>query len=428
MAKKSKNICIVGLGYVGLPLAIEFSNKFNVIGFDINKERIKELSSGFDRNHEVSKKALNRSKIRFTYDESFIASAEFIIVAVPTPITPNRQPDLRPIRECSKLVGKNLSKGSIVIYESTVYPGVTEEICKPILEKYSRLKCPSQFKLGYSPERINPGDKVHTVDKIKKIVSAIDKDSLRKVSKLYGSIITAGVFEASCIRVAEAAKVVENTQRDLNIALMNELSIIFNRMGIDTFEVITAASTKWNFHRYRPGLVGGHCISVDPHYLLYKAKKLGYSSRVILAGRDVSESIPKLIAKAVIRKLNKIGRKSNKRILIMGLSFKENINDTRNTKTSRIISELKKDKAEVYSYEPLLNNDFVKEKFGVENISPEEYLSFFDAVIITVPHTKFKRMNSRFLKSIMRTKLVFDVPRMYDKLLMEKEGFIYMGL
>lgn len=426
----NKRICIVGLGYVGLPLAVEFAKKFKVIGFDINKKRISELKQHFDSNKEISRKRIYKSKIKFTSDSSTIKYTNVVIITVPTPLKKNKQPDLSHIRESSKIIGKNLKKGSIVIYESTVYPGVTEEICKPILENYSGLKCPKDFKIGYSPERTNPGDKVHTIDKIIKIVSGIDSETLENIAKIYSTIIKAGVFKASSIRVAEAAKVIENTQRDLNIALMNELSIIFKRMGIKTADVIKAASTKWNFHRYRPGLVGGHCISVDPHYLLYSAKKVGYNPKVILAGREVNDYMPKHVVKLLLEHMDNIKKKYSKiNVLIMGLTFKENIKDTRNTRTDDIIKLLKNHKISVSCYEPFLSQKEVEQKFNIKNLDPLKCSEKYDAFIISVPHDQFRKIRLIDLKKISKKNpIIIDVPRIFNEKKALDGNFAYYSL
>src|SRR3989338_2656355 len=331
-----RKIAVVGLGYVGLPLALALSNHFEVIGFDINKEKINSLNKGIDptRENDLSLKA----NIRFVSDETELKKANFIIVAVPTPVTEAKHPNLTYLEKSSELVGRNLQRGAIVVYESTVYPVVTEEICLPILEKTSGLKLIDDFKIGYSPERINPGDKEHTIDKVIKIISGIDKESLEEISKVYSKVTRAGIHKAKNIKTAEAAKVIENIQRDLNIALMNELSIIFDKIGIKTKDVLAAASTKWNFHKYHPGLVGGHCIGVDPYYLTHKAQQLGYEPKVILAGRGINDSMARTVAKQVIGAL---AEPTQSRVLVLGLTFKENVNDYRNSKAKDVIDELR---------------------------------------------------------------------------------------
>ena len=342
---KHKTICIVGLGYVGLPLAETFSNHLKTIGFDIDQEKVKRLSE-----------SNNEDNIEFTSDPSKIKQADFVLIAVPTPVTKFKEPDLSFVKSAAKTVGKNLKKGAIVVLESTVYPGVTEEIVKPILEEASGLKCGADFKIGYSPERINPGDDEHTLNKITKVVAGMDEETTEILADLYGLITN--VYKAKDIKTAEAAKVIENIQRDLNIALMNELAIIFHKMGLDTKAVLEAASTKWNFHRYSPGLVGGHCIPVDPYYLVYKAKELGYHPQVILAGRAINDYMPKHVAEMAIKGLNEVGKViKGSKVLIMGLTYKENVPDTRESPVREMVKELKEFGIEVYGYDPLLSRE-----------------------------------------------------------------------
>ncbi len=335
-------ICVVGVGYVGLPLANEFSKAgYHVIGFDSSEKRAADLKLGIDSSKSIPMDDLKRSSIIFTADPRCITDCNFIIVAVPTPITDSKLPDLEALKSASKFVGEHMQRGSIVVFESTVYPGVTREICVPIIEKHSGLICGKDWKVGYSPERINPGDGTHTIDKVIKIVSGMDKDSLETIAGVYGTVCKAGVFRAKSIETAEAAKIIENIQRDLNIALMNELSIIFQKMGIDTKDVIEAACTKWNFHKYMPGLVGGHCIGVDPYYLTYRAQEIGYHPRVILAGRMLNDSMAKHVAEMTIKALSKASKSQNPRILVLGITFKENVPDTRNSNVKDMIAELK---------------------------------------------------------------------------------------
>lgn len=426
--KKEETVCIVGAGYVGLPLAIEFSKYFKTITFDINEKKIKELQSGIDKTKQFDKNELLNSGINFTSDQTSIKKADYVIIAVPTPINEKKEPDLECIEKSSELVGKNLKKGSIVIYESTVYPGVTEEICLPLLEKNSGLKCGKDFKIGYSPERINPGDKAHTLQNIVKIVSGMDEETLDKVSKLYGTIIKAGIYKAKSIKIAEAAKVIENTQRDLNIALFNELALIFDKMGIETKEVIKAASTKWNFHSYTPGLVGGHCISVDPHYLLHKSKQLGYDPQVILAGRNVNDYMPLHIAKYISNELKKYKKPEKCTILVMGLTFKENLNDIRNTKIKDTIEQLKKEGFSIIGYDPLLEKYEIETLFKIPAANFES-LKGIDAIILSLVHNEFKNISL----DVLRTKtserpILFDVKSFFDKHEAEKQGFIYKSL
>lgn len=420
-----RQICVVGLGYVGLPLALLLAKKNEVVGFDINQKRIEQLRSGLDIRVDVSSEELVSSKLIFSYDPKVISSSDFIIVAVPTPIDKLTNPDMSYVKKASKLVGKNLTKGSIVVFESTVYPGVTEEVCAPLLEEFSGLKLGEDFKVGYSPERVNPGDKEHTTDKIIKVVSGMDDESLEIIANVYSSVISAGVFKAKSIKVAEAAKVIENIQRDLNIALMNELSLIFEKLGINTHDVIEAASTKWNFHKYTPGLVGGHCIGVDPYYLTYKAKQVGYNPKVILAGREINDSMPKEVASKIVKELNRLGKNiQQSKILILGLAFKENVKDVRNSKSLNLIRELKEFGVEVLAHDPLvLEEDLIEENFGLTSSKLED-IKGVDAVILTVLHDEFKNIN--FNSLFKDKKLLFDV-----KGALRKENFrdyIYLSL
>ena len=342
IVKKEEKIAVIGLGYVGMPIAVAFAKKVDVIGFDLNTKKIDLYKSGIDPTNEVGDDEIKRTTVDFTSDETKLREAKFHIVAVPTPINSDKTPDLSPVEGASKIVGRNLTKGSIVVYESTVYPGVTEDICIPILEKESGLKCGVDFKIGYSPERINPGDKVHRLENIIKIVSGMDEESLDEIAKVYELVIEVGVHKAGSIKVAEAAKVVENSQRDINIAFMNELAMVFDRMGIDTKEVIEAMNTKWNALGFTPGLVGGHCIGVDPYYFVYEAEKLGYHSQIILSGRKINDGMGKFVADAIIKKLilaNKVVRQA--KVVILGVTFKENTPDTRNSKVVDIIDNLR---------------------------------------------------------------------------------------
>ena len=354
-------LSLVGLGYVGMPIAVAFARKINVIGYDLNAEKIKLYKSGIDPTNEVGNDAIRETTVDFTNDETRLREAKFHIVAVPTPVYEDHNPDLTPVIGASEIVGRNLIHGSIVVYESTVYPGVTEEVCVPILEKESGLKCGVDFKVGYSPERINPGDKVHRLETITKIVSGMDDETLDTIAKVYELVVEAGVHRASSIKVAEAAKVIENSQRDINIAFMNELSIIFNRMGIDTLEVLEAAGTKWNFLPFRPGLVGGHCIGVDPYYFTYEAEKLGYHSQIILNGRIVNDSMGAFVADAAVKKMIEAGQAPKKsKVVILGLTFKENCPDTRNSKVNDIIRRLGE-----YGIEPIVVDPWASERDAV---------------------------------------------------------------
>ncbi len=387
--KLNKKIGVVGLGYVGLPLAIAFSKKYDVVGFDINSQRINELKSGVDLTLEVDSKELNNSKKAFfTGDSNLLKQCNFLIVTVPTPVTKEKIPDLNPLINASRTIGQILQSGMTVIYESTVFPGATEEICAPILEQESNLKLNVDFYIGYSPERINPGDKDHRIGDIVKVTSGSTPEIADEIDQLYSSIISAGTHKASCIKVAEAAKVIENTQRDINIALINELSIIFNNLNIDTQEVLKAAGTKWNFLPFLPGLVGGHCIGVDPYYLTYKSEQLGYSPKVILAGRNLNDDMGVYIASELIKamKKRKINIKNSK-ILIMGLTFKENCPDTRNTKVIDIINTLSKEVSEVECFDPWVDVDEVKMNYEINQIHfPQD--NEYDAIILSVAHKK----------------------------------------
>ena len=430
---ENDQICIVGLGYVGLPLAVLLNKKFEVIGYDIDKDRINELKAGFDRTGEVSSQDLERSSIEFTTDPKKISEAKLIIVAVPTPIDKHKVPDLRPLKAATRTVGRNLSKDSIVVYESTVYPGVTEEICVPILESESGLKWKKDFHVGYSPERVNPGDKEHTIDRIVKIVAGDAPQVTDLLAEIYGSVITAGVHKAPDIKTAEAAKVIENTQRDLNIALMNELSIIFNRMGIDTKSVIEAAATKWNFLRFEPGLVGGHCIGVDPYYLTFKAQEMGYHPEVILAGRRINDFMGKFVAENTVKKLIKAGKAvKGSKVLIMGLAFKENIPDIRNSKVVDIYYELKDYGIEVFVYDPYAYPDEVKKEYGIELTSDIENWKPYDAVIVAVKHRKFlEDFTLDKYKELMNNgdePVLIDVKGIYNKNEVQRKGFLYWRL
>ncbi|OGY43791.1 MAG: hypothetical protein A3J62_03685 [Candidatus Buchananbacteria bacterium RIFCSPHIGHO2_02_FULL_38_8] len=410
-------ICVVGLGYVGLPLACLLSKKYEVSGFDINGKKINDLKSGLDETGEVDD--LKKYHINYSADPKIIQEANFIIVAVPTPITEDRKPDLSPLESASKIVGENLTKGSIVVYESTVYPGCTEEVCIPILESKSGLKFGVDFQVGYSPERVNPGDKKNTIDKIIKVVSANNNETLKKLEEVYGSITK--IYSASSIKVAEAAKVIENVQRSLNIALMNELAIIFDKIGISTKEVIEAASTKWNFHKYTPGLVGGHCIGIDPYYLTYKAQQVGYDPQIILSGQGVNEYMAEFVA----QKLSNL-----KSVLIIGLTFKENVPDTRNSKAGDLIKHLKNKGSDVEAFDPLITTAVIKKEFKVEstNWPPGKK---FDGIIIFSPHDEFKKGEYSLsnLKNICaENPILFDIKGFYEKAEAEKLGFKYLTL
>ena len=420
-------ISVVGLGYVGLPLAITFAeNGYNVIGFDLNKSKIEKYLSGQDPTNEVGDDRIQKCKnIEFTYDEKKIKEADFIIVAVPTPVLDNKSPDFRPLIGASTIIGRNMKKNSIVVYESTVYPGATEEVCLPILEKESNMKCGIDFKIGYSPERVNPADKVNTLTKIMKITSGIDKESSDIIAEVYGSIIEAGIHKASSIKVAEAAKVIENSQRDINIAFINELAMIFDRIGIDTLEVLEAAGTKWNFLPYRPGLVGGHCIGVDPYYLADKANELGYHAQVILAGRRINDGMAKFVAEKTIKKLiNANIRIKGADILVMGLTFKENCPDLRNSKVNDIILELKEYGVNVHIVDPIAEKLEAKKEYGIDLENLKD-IKNMDAIIVAVGHKEYRDMNikelHKYYNEVYSKPLLIDVKSIFDKEEAEKE-------
>lgn len=425
----NKKICIIGLGYVGLPLAVEFGKINQTIGFDIDEKKISELMKGHDPTGELSEEDLKSADIVYTSNPRDIGKADFIIIAVPTPIDRHNNPDLMLVKKASETVGKNMRKGSIIIYESTVYPGVTEDICAPILEKESGLKCGIDFKIAYSPERINPGDKEHTIKNIIKVVSGMDKKTLDTVAEVYGKIVRAGIYKAPSIKVAEAAKVIENIQRDINIGLMNELAIIFGKLGINTADVIDAASTKWNFHKYTPGLVGGHCIGVDPYYLLYKAEEIGYHPQIITAGRRINDNMHKYIVEIVLKDLIKKGKSINdSSVSILGLTFKENVSDIRNSRVKHLISELKEYGIKTIVHDPLLHDGKVKKEFGVDN-TPFEELDSSEIVIMASPHKDFftEKYHKYFKKLAEKKTYLIDIKGAFrDKKI--PEGIIYQTL
>jgi UDP-N-acetyl-D-galactosamine dehydrogenase len=431
LISKHAGLSVIGLGYVGLPLAVGFSKKFNVIGFDINKYKIEQYKNGVDVTKEVGNHELTNSKISFTSDENDLKKALFHIVAVPTPINEDKTPDLKPVIGASTLVGRNLQKGSIVVYESTVYPGVTEEICVPILEKESGLKCGVDFKVGYSPERINPGDKIHRLETITKIVSGMDEESLDIIAKVYKEVVTqADIYKAESIKVAEAAKVIENSQRDINIAFMNELSIIFNKMGIDTQAVLKAASTKWNFLNFKPGLVGGHCIGVDPYYLTYKAATLGYDSQVILSGRRINDSMGKYIAENTIKLLIKNGKiVNNSKVGILGFTFKENCQDTRNTRVIDIINELKEFGIKPIIVDEVADKDEAFHEYQLK-LNQMKELNNLDVLIIAVAHDEYKKLNTQQINQFFNLgkKVLIDVKGVLNKSEFKESEFSYWRL
>ena len=422
LANKEKSISVVGLGYVGLPLALELAKKFHVIGFDISAERVALMKQGVDPSEELEGEAFLGRDIVFTSNAADLKNAHFHIVAVPTPVDEHRVPDLTALTKASETVGRALKKGDYVIYESTVYPGATEEDCLPILEEESGLSFANgDFKLGYSPERINPGDKERTIDKILKIVSGSDDEALKEIAAVYGAVITAGIYEASSIKVAEAAKVIENSQRDLNISFMNELAIIFDKMDIDTHEVLAAAGTKWNFLRFSPGLVGGHCISVDPYYLLHKSKQLGYDPQVILSGRRVNDAMPGFIAKRMVQMLIQKGKNpKNTKVLIMGTTFKENVSDIRNSKVVDMARELMDFSVHVHLTDPHASPNELAHEYKmtlVDKVSDD-----YDAVIVAVAHDEYKAMDFKQFESIMTSSpILFDLKALYDYPVMDSE-------
>lgn len=410
---KKKKLAVIGLGYVGLPIALEFSKQLQVIGFDINADRVKMMQNKIDPSQELESSAFDNCDIEFTNDLEVLKQANFFIVAVPTPVDEHNVPDLVPVQRASETIGKVIKQGDYVVYESTVYPGCTEEDCVPIIEKLSGLKMTTDYKIGYSPERINPGDKEHTITTIVKVVSGCCDESLDTIAKVYELVVTAGVHRASSIKVAEAAKIIENTQRDLNIALMNELSIIFDRMNINTFEVLEAAGTKWNFLKFQPGLVGGHCIGVDPYYLTYKSKQLGYNSQVILAGRAINDGMAGYVAKKVLRHIiQNDGNVKEARVLVMGATFKENVSDIRNSKVADVVKELKSYSLNVDVADPHADSNELNHEYGFSLIP--SIGSHYDAVIVTVPHNAYKELDDAWFASVTKEKaLIADLKGTY---------------
>lgn len=415
LTSKKNAISVIGLGYVGLPLALAFAKKFRVIGFDINQARVEMMQRGEDPSKELESDAFENRDILFTSDPEDLKKAQFHVVAVPTPVDEHLTPDLRPVLAASKTVGKALKKGDYVVFESTVYPGCTEEDCLPILEQESGLSlAKGDFKIGYSPERINPGDKEHTIEKILKIVSGNDEEALEEVAQTYGAIIQAGIYKASTIKVAEAAKVIENTQRDLNIAFMNELSLIFDRMGIDTQEVLKAAGTKWNFLKFYPGLVGGHCIGVDPYYLLHKSKELGYNAQIITSGRRINDEMPGYIAKRLVQFLIQAGKNPGEtKVLVLGITFKENVADIRNSKVADLVRELMQYSINVHLSDPHASPNEVAHEYKLSMV--DEISQNYDAVIVAVNHNEYKAMDIGYFKSLMNGKpILFDLKAIYE--------------
>ena len=428
MKKANKEVIgLVGLGYVGLPLATAFAPHYKVIGFDAKPERIKELRAGRDHTGEVEPSELKQRNLSFTTNPKDLATCTFIIIAVPTPVTEARDPDLTPLDKASTTVGRILRKGMLVCYESTVYPGVTEDFCLPILERESGLKL-GQFDLGYSPERVNPGDKVHSVTNIVKVVSGHSPKAIARVAAAYSKAIKAGIHQAPSIMTAEAAKVIENVQRDLNIALMNELSKIFVRMGLRTKEVLDAASTKWNFHRYHPGLVGGHCIGVDPYYLTHRAVELGYHPEVILAGRRINDGMGYYVADMAIQEMTKAGcLPRNANVWVLGMTFKENVPDLRNTRAEDVVKQLKSFGVRVSVWEPLVSAKEIKKHFGLPTLTPGKARKL-DAVILINAHNEFKSLPLRAIRKMMRTPVLVDVKNFYSRSEAKRLGFRYVSL
>ncbi len=431
IVNKRSKLALVGLGYVGMPIAVAFSSHVDTIGFDINEEKIRKYRDGFDPTNEVGSEVIKKCTVDFTSDEKKLKEASFIIVAVPTPVNHDHTPDLSPVEGASHVVGRNLQKGSIVVYESTVYPGVTEDICVPILEEESGLKCGVDFKIGYSPERINPGDKVHRLETITKIVSGMDEECLNDIAAMYSLVVKAGVYRAESIKVAEAAKVIENSQRDINIAFMNELSMIFNKMGIDTLSVLKAAGTKWNFLSFRPGLVGGHCIGIDPYYLTYKAEELGYHSRIILSGRRINDDMGKYVAECLVKNLIKADKPvKGAKVAILGFTFKENCPDTRNTKVIDIVNELREYGIEPLISDPEADSAEAKALYGIDFTSLPE-IKDCDAVILAVCHSAFEKLKEKDYRRLFKKEgsmVLSDVKGMLDRKEFEEKGYIYWRL
>ena len=429
--KGEEKVALVGLGYVGMPIAVAFAKKIKVIGYDLNEAKINLYKNGIDPTKEVGNEVIKNTTVEFTSDEKKLQEAKFFIVAVPTPVNDDHTPDLTPVEGASRIVGRNITKGSIVVFESTVYPGVTEDICVPIIEKESGLKCGIDFKIGYSPERINPGDKVHRLETITKIVSGMDEESLEVIAQVYIIVVAAGVYKAQSIKVAEAAKVIENSQRDINIAFMNELSIIFNKMGIDTKSVLDAAGTKWNFLKFYPGLVGGHCIGVDPYYLTYKAEEIGYHSQVILSGRRINDDMGKYVAESLVKNLIKADLSvKGAKVAILGFTFKENCPDTRNTKVIDIYNELKEYGITPVVADPAADADEAKRLYGIEFVDINT-VKDMDAVIMAVSHTQFLDYTQKDIEGFFKKgqkKVLTDIKGILNRKEYEDAGYLYWRL
>lgn len=428
-----EKLSLVGLGYVGMPIAVAFAKKVNVVGFDLNKAKIELYKNGIDPTHEVGDEAIKGTTVEFTSDETMLREAKFHIVAVPTPVNQDKTPDLSPVEGASRILGRNLTKGSIVVFESTVYPGVTEDVCVPILEKESGLKCGVDFKVGYSPERINPGDKVHTLPNIRKIVSGMDEESLQEIKAVYDLVIEVGTYPVSSIKTAEAIKVVENSQRDINIAFMNELAMVFDRMGIDTNEVVDGMNTKWNALGFRPGLVGGHCIGVDPYYFTYEAEKLGYHSQIILSGRKVNDGMGEFVADAAIKQMILAGKTvRDAKVVILGLTFKENCPDTRNSKVGDIIHRLKEFGVKPVIVDPWASERDAMNEYGV-TLTKLDDVKDADCVILAVAHKEFRELgiacvDKLFKDTANNEKILVDVKGLFDKKSVEEKEYRYWRL
>ena len=434
LKEKKEKLALVGLGYVGMPIAVAFAKYFDVIGFDLSSEKIAKYRAGIDPTEEVGDEEIKKTTVDFTDDEKKLSEASFIIVAVPTPVNQDKTPDLKPVEGASHTVGRNLKKGSIVVYESTVYPGVTEDVCIPILESESGLKCGADFKVGYSPERINPGDKVHRLENIKKIVSGMDEESLDIIAAVYETVIKAGVHRAGSIKVAEAAKVVENSQRDINIAFINELAMAFDRMGIDTTEVIEAMNTKWNALGFRPGLVGGHCIGVDPYYFVYEAEKLGYHSQIISSGRRINDDMPSFIAEKIIKQLVVSGKRvKSSKVVFLGATFKENCPDVRNSKIMEVVAALSEYTIQPRITDPLADPEDVKKTYGYE-LTDIKDINDADCLILGVAHDEYKNMGLSGMDALFDSslkngeKVIIDIKSILDKKEVENNGYSYWRL
>jgi len=455
IVNREVKISLIGLGYVGMPIAIAFAKKVDVIGFDVNKQKIELYNQGIDPTKEVGDAVVRNTTVAFTSDESRLREAKFHIVAVPTPVKVDHTPDLTPLESASRVVGRNLTKGSIVVFESTVYPGVTEEVCVPIIEEVSGLKCGVDFKVGYSPERINPGDHEHRLESIIKVVSGMDEETLETIAKVYELVVDAGVYRVESIKVAEAAKVIENAQRDINIAFMNELSIIFNKLGIDTKAVLEAAGTKWNFLKFSPGLVGGHCIGVDPYYLTYKADQVGYHSQIILSGRKINDEMGKYVAECTVKTMIKAKKQIfGSKVAIFGITFKENCPDVRNTKVVDVVKELEEYGVEVKVVDPVANKEDLRHEYQID-LCEMEKIKDVDAVIFAVPHKEFAKIGFEDIHNMYRSddafipsdlvreiavasefgvakeqknNVLIDIKGMFDRKEAECEGFLYWRL